>query len=127
MSSSDRKKQLAEDSTTRGMGDCSCHLRAYGDCTCGNDYRLPEPPHTSSPTTTDLSGSFFDPPASRREMEALERRVAMLERALLSQPSAPVPAYAPGVFATRGCSCPPGAEAGCRSGMCPRRQYGGPT
>jgi hypothetical protein len=79
------------------------------------------------PQTTDLGGSFPDPPTSRREREALERRVAMLERALLSQPTAPAPAYSPGVLTTMGCACPPGSEAGCQGLGCPRRRWGGPT
>lgn len=64
MVSSEREKQLAGDVKTRGMGDCPCHLRAYGDCTCGKGYRLPEPTMPNEPaaskTTDDLPGDLRD-------------------------------------------------------------------
>lgn len=84
---------------------------------------------TSKSETTDLSGSFPDPPAPRRELAALERRVEMLERAMLAQPMAPAPTYpAPPVYhSNAGCTCPAGAEAGCQGPGCPRRRWGGPT
>lgn len=68
----------------------------------------------TSPDTTD-------------RLNALERRVAMLEIAMLTHPVAlaptlPVPFY----HTLPDCTCPIGAETRCKGPGCPRRRWKGP-